>query len=467
MGVARTHRPVWQKERCMPCRACAKRCPSHVFTEQALEEDSLRSQVVGAHVFSRAWEKGVAACQSACPLGQDVPAYLRAIAKGDFDTASAVVYRSNPLPSVCGRLCPAACMQACVRSSLDKAVEIRSLKRAAVELANRRPTLTPAVEKEQIIYVIGSGPAGLAASYFLRKRGYQVQLLEAEAEPGGLLRYAIGEFDLPKSLLAQEIETLLATGIRLETSRRIESLQEVQELARGPNAAVVLATGATRSRLNIAGQDLDGCCEALPFARRFAHQTAERLQGPAVIYGSGEMALACARMAARAGAKPIHWVMRRSQQEAAVGTKRMEQAMHEGISFVTEMRPVGLLGQQHLERVKLLPVIYGRADERGRRWPQTDFENMNTTRTIEARWFVAADHRRPDLSFMGEAATTLSSRLGSLRVDPDTLATPIDNVFAAGDVVTLGRNVVEAIALGMRVSVAIDAHFRGVVHGQR
>jgi NADPH-dependent glutamate synthase beta subunit-like oxidoreductase len=386
-----------------------------------------------------------------------VPGYIHALSVGDFDRALGIILQTNPLPSVCGYLCVRPCMHACVRGVLDRPVQIRALKLAASRVVGQ-VTQEPAGGLGGRVAVVGSGPAGLSAAFFLRKSGHEVDVYEAGERPGGLLRYAVGSFDLPEEALDLDIQRILATGVRILTSHPVEPASGPGSLLAGGARAVILALGnPTGSGLDIPGEELLGCRDALSFAREYRDGQGERIDGPVVVAGSGHMAVAVARMAVRAGARPVHLLMRRSRGEAPAGADALRMAGEEGVRLHEETWPVELFGEQRLRAVRCLPMFYGPADKSGRRWPAGGlFADLRGSREIPARVFVAAEDREPDKKSLGD----LAGPLGTLLVDSDSLMTSIEGVFGAGEVMTGARNVVAALASGMRAAECVEAYLQ-------
>ncbi|MBW1809855.1 MAG: FAD-dependent oxidoreductase [Deltaproteobacteria bacterium] len=242
MAIIRTHRPVWNRQLCIPCGACSRRCPASVFTELADEQDSLRGRVARLKSLPKN-RANQPPCQRACPLGQDVPGYVQAVAQGDIERAYQLVIETNPLPSVCGRVCSHPCMQACVRSKLDQAVEIRTLKRVICENSKERQSPAPEKMRSEKVVVIGAGPAGLSASYFLARSGYSVDLYEAKQSAGGRLRAAALSDELPADVIESDIELVRSSGVKIQIGSPIQTAAQIDELLAN-FGAVVLAVGA-------------------------------------------------------------------------------------------------------------------------------------------------------------------------------------------------------------------------------
>jgi NADPH-dependent glutamate synthase beta subunit-like oxidoreductase len=456
MAIVRTHRPVWTAEKCLSCDACRHKCAETVFCELGEEPDSLRGRVSREVTFPPG-SLVVPPCRAACHLGQDVPGYLHAIASGDFDRALEIILQNNPMPSVCGYLCVRPCVHACVRGTLDHPVRIRALKLAASQVGSR-PIRAPGRELEDRVAVVGSGPAGLSAAFFLRRSGYQVEVYESGDLPGGLLGRAVPAFDLLGEALEKDIQRIMAAGVRVLTSHRVDLRTGPASLLAGGARAVILALGCpVGCRLGLPGEDLDGCHEAVSFAREHKDGQGAAIEGPAVVAGSGHMALAVARMAVRAGARPVHLLMRRSRREAPADPDRLRMAEEEGVQVHEETRPVELIGQGRLEAVRCLPVVYGPVDNSGRRWPVAGLvPNPGTGREMPAKVFIAAEDREPD----AESLADLAGFLGTLRADSESMMTPVAGVFGAGEVVTGSRNLVASLASGMRAAECVEAYLK-------
>jgi NADPH-dependent glutamate synthase beta subunit-like oxidoreductase len=221
MAGGRTHIPKYNSDKCLACGVCTWHCPTSVFTELAEETDSLRGIV-----FSKRPYEGEKAqmppCRLACPLGQDVPSYIAAIAREDLPAAAEVVRETNALPSVCGRVCIASCMRACTRAGIDEGVDIRGLKRFAVQVVkeveipkNKKRTFSSSVA------VIGGGPTGLAAAHRLVQLGIKPVVFEAGDSAGGMLVDVIPEFVLPKEMVARDVANLEKMGVELRTGIRV------------------------------------------------------------------------------------------------------------------------------------------------------------------------------------------------------------------------------------------------------
>ncbi len=450
----RTTRPVWTADSCLACGACTRRCPASVFPEQVTENDSLRGQVARSVKFPAGPRPAVPPCQAACPLGQDVPGYTRAIAAGDFDRALQVICRSNPFPGVLSRLCTRGCERACVRAAIQTAagfrrgaapfetVPIRALKRAAVEFGRRPSPWAPQRERGIGVAVIGAGPAGLSAAVGLRRAGFSVEVREKESRPGGLLRL-VPAFDLPPEVLQRDLEFIESAGVTVRCGVETASMEDLQKL-RQEFAAVIIATGAGRDP--VPGTLGTGGTGVLSFCR-----SANRLSGPAVVAGDGVQALAAARLARQAGADPVTWVVSRRREDLGVDTGKLRAALGKGVQLLESHGVTQLEGGAHLERVVCRELGAYPADAAGRR-PLRRLPDA-PVRKLPAAIFILAVGRGCDLDWL-PAVEFPRGPLGLLQSDGEG-RTLQAGVYLAGETMFGERNLVGAVASGLRTAAAV------------
>lgn len=225
----------------------------------------------------------MAPCQQACPAEIDVPRYIRAVQKGDFDLALAVIREKIPFPSVCGYACMHPCEAKCNMNLIDNPIAIRALKRVAAEKGSLSKIERISRKTGKNVAVLGSGPAGLTGAYYLAKLGHTVTVFEANSEPGGMMRQAIPEYRLPKNILDSEIKIIKETGIELKTNTRIESMTKLREQRYD---AVLLATGAPQSvKMGIEGEDLAKIIDGLSLLRQVKEGEKVKLGGKICVVG--------------------------------------------------------------------------------------------------------------------------------------------------------------------------------------
>jgi NADH-quinone oxidoreductase subunit F len=442
-----------------------------VFTEQAAERDSLRGRVAREVEFPDASSRPgsthpsghkppVEPCRAACPLGQDIPGYIEAIARGKPQEASEIIRRTNPFPSICGRLCPASCIRACVRDSLDQGVHIRALKRFAAEAASgSNDTNRAAAERKPRgkVAIVGSGPAGLSAGWHLARQGWEVVVHEAESHPGGLLAKAVGGFDLDPEVLRREIESIEAAGVEIKLQNAIHGRRPLTRLREEGYDAVVVATGASRAL----GLDLDGwgrikgTWDIVSFAEQVNRAGSPELVGPVVVSGGGAAAVSGARAARRACKQPVYLVLPRSRRETPAPADALARAEQEGVEIIEESAVIKLEGKKDLDAVQIAPLrFYGpdRTDKRRMRGPKE-----SEARRVEARHVVGGSLRLGDTEWLNGERVLLGP-LGNIISPNDTFNLGPPWLFGAGEAITGAKTVVEAIATGIRAARQVDGY---------
>ncbi|HUU93854.1 MAG TPA: NADH-ubiquinone oxidoreductase-F iron-sulfur binding region domain-containing protein [Phycisphaerae bacterium] len=417
-------------------------------------------------------------CTSACAAHVNVPEYIALIAEGRFAGALEVIRRRNPFPSVCGRACHHPCETFCRRGDVDDPVAIRQLKRFLTDWEESvpDPPLKWRGPRYGRVAVVGSGPAGLTAAYFLALAGRDVTVFEVLDTVGGMLAVGIPKYRLPEEALARDIEYIRRAGVNVVTGRRIHALQE---LRREGFDAIFIATGAhVAGKLGVPGEDLDGVLDALTFLRQVCRRELTRIDGRVIVIGGGNAAIDSARAALRLGAELVTILYRRTAEEMPATRDEIEDALIEGVQvrFLTAIHEIE--GDGRARAVRCIQMRLGDADESGRRRP---IPVPGSEDTIDCDWVIAAVGQYPDLAFAMEDERVVFGD-GRLKVDPVTLRTdggdvfaggdavtgdPVRqtadgaNVFAGGDAVTGPATIIDAIAAGQQAAVAIDAFLGG------
>jgi len=406
----------------------------------------------------------ISACQHACPAGIDVPNYVGAIASGKYEKAVEIIRERNPFPAVCGRICIHPCESKCRRGELDEPVAIRSLKRYATDwyFDHIRKAKEPfPVTKDQMVAVVGGGPAGLTCAYFLAKMGYTVTVYEAQSVAGGMLGIAIPEFRLPREVIQKEIDYIESCGVEILHNSPIDARHTVNDLLEQGYHAVFIAAGAQSSkRIDIPGEEegLVGLYYGLQFLTDIKTAKDIKLKGKVVVLGGGNVAIDVARTALRVGARDVQVFYRRTKEEMPAWEKDIDEAIEEGVVINPMWAPKQIIHQggkvTGIDFVRSMTIF----DEDGRSSLSVDEE---VTQVVEADTIIISIGQAPDISFLSKDSQLERALWGSLVVNENSLATNIPGVFAGGDFTTGPSIIINAIALGRRAALAIDKYLKG------
>lgn len=396
-----------------------------------------------------------APCSHTCPAGIDIPRYLRFIAKGKPGGAIAVIREKIPFPAVCGLVCFHPCEAKCRRAQLDEAVAIRMLKgyAAAHDTKEWKEKIKVAPATGKRVAIVGSGPAGLTAAYYLTGLGHSATIFEALPEPGGMMRVGIPDYRLPKDILRAEIKELEDIGVEIRTNSRVNSIEKL--FAEGYNA-IFVAIGAHQGlRIGVEGEDSPRVLESADFLREASLGKKIEVGKKVAVIGGGNVAIDAARTALRLGAEEVNIIYRRTQAEMPASREEIKEALEEGVQIHYLAAPSKIFSRNGTVELESIRMELGVMDTSGRRRPEP-IEGSEFIMSFDT--IIAAIGQRPEIPQEFNLAV---GRGNVIKVDPDTLATSREGVFAGGDTITGPASVIEAIADGRQAAISIDKYLDG------
>ena len=384
------------------------------------------------------------------------------IREGKYREAIELFKEAHPFPSICGRVCHHPCEGICTRGDVEQPLAIQYLHRflGDFDLSGESPYV-PEIEadREERIAIIGSGPAGLSAAYFLAWKGYKVTVFEKLPVAGGMMAVGIPAYRLPRDVLAAEIKIIEEMGVEIRSGVTFGEDVTFGGLKEDGYRAVFLATGLHLSRdLNVEGEDLPGVLKGVDFLRQSALGEPISLGGKVIVIGGGNVAIDVALTALRKGAKEVNLVCLERREEMPAWEYEIEDALEEGVCIINSLGPKRFLAKEG----KLTGIEFKRCtavfDEKGAFNPQYDENDLSS---MDADTIVVAIGQAADLSFSDSEGVAVTPR-GGLEADPVTLKTPIDGVFAGGDVLYGPKSVVEAVECGKEAAESIDRYLNGI-----
>ncbi len=399
-------------------------------------------------------------CEITCPAGCDIPGFVAAIASNNDDRAIKIIKQTIPLPGILGRVCPAPCEDECRRHGVDQPVSICALKRYAADKdygqAHRFiPEISPKTGKK--VAIVGSGPAGLTAAWFLLCNGHEVTIVEASAQAGGMMRYGIPRFRLPESVIESDIATLIDMGLKFQFNTTFGKDVTLETLQRTCDA-VFLAIGAQKAAtMNIPGEDESGVTSGIEFLRKAASGDQLHPGNQVVVTGGGNTAIDAARTAIRLGASTVTILYRRSRKEMPANASEIQEALAEGITLVEWAAPTAIRSVNGVLEITAITMQPGAVDASGRRRP-VPVEGSEFT--IAANTIISAIGQQIDHS-VAHAAGTGTGKYGELLVNPATLQSESVWLFAGGDCVTGTDTAIRAVEQGKRAAYAINLFLCG------
>lgn len=414
-------------------------------------------------------------CVDGCPVNVDIPAFLRALQERNVSEAAQILKEKNSLPAICGRVCPqeSQCEGLCVLGKKYEPVAIGALERFVADWEAEQtaaPKPAPVEPNGRKIAVIGCGPGGLTCAGDLAKLGYDVVIFEAFHDTGGVLRYGIPEFRLPKAVVDREVEYVRSLGVKIQLNMVIGKIFTIQELMEEQGfEAVFIAVGAgAPAFLGIPGENLIGVYSANEFLTRVnlmkaycvdEYDTPVMIADRVAVIGAGNVSMDAARVALRLGASKVQIVYRRGEAEMPARAEEVHHAKDEGIEFVLYTAPVRILGDDsnRVRGMECIRMELGEPDESGRRRP---VPVPGSEFVIDCDMVIPALGNRANPLLTSNTPGLELNRWGNIVADPKTGETNLPGVYAGGDIVIGAATVIEAMGAGKRAAEAIDRRLR-------
>lgn len=400
-------------------------------------------------------------CTNACPNNVNAHGYVAMIANGKYEQALEVITRSLPLPGVIGRICPHPCEEACRRNTVDEPISICSLKRFAADQIDIDDLPIPDItQRDEKIAIIGAGPAGLTAAYFLALEGFKVTIFEALPVAGGMLRVGIPDYRLPPEVLEKEIKWITRLGVEIKFNTALGNDISIDGLFEEGFKSVYIAIGAHSSmKLNIPGEDTEGVVPGVDFLRDVALGNTKEIKGNVVIVGGGDVAIDAARSALRLGADKVSILYRRTRTEMPARIEEIEDALEEGVDIQFLMAPVEVVEKEgKVTGLKCVRMELGEPDESGRRRP---VPVEGSEHVVDTDIIIPAIGQRTNPSFLEGATGIEVTGKNTIVADPITFETKRKGVFAGGDVYTGPWIAIVAVAAGREAAISISRYLNG------
>ncbi len=452
--------------KCTGCGDCANVCPVSVpsdFNESLNTRKAVYRHFPQAIPSGFAIDKlGTSPCKAACPTHISVQGYVALIAAGKYAEALKLIKRDNPFPIVCGRVCNHPCEAACKRGEVDQPIDIMHLKQFVADLDLKDETrYVPAVKekKGKRIAVVGAGPAGLTAAYYLAIEGYDVEVFEALPVAGGWLSVGIPEYRLPKDVLKAEIAVIEELGVKIRLNTAIGKDIPFEKLRKEYDAVFIGCGTMKSSKLNIPGEEMAGVVHGVDYLKRINLGEKVSLGDRVAVVGGGNVAMDAVRTAVRMGSKNVFILYRRTRAEMPAAPEEIDEAIEEGIEMKFLVAPKRVVGKDgRVTGIECTRMELGEPDASGRRRP---VEIKGSEFVIDCDAIVPAIGQEADLAFLTAASGVSVNKWNNIDADGVTFQTNVPGVFSGGDVVTGPQTVVKAVYAGKEAAVSIDRYLKG------
>lgn len=455
-------------DKCTACGECAKVCPIEIpnLFDMRLREKKAAYKLYpqampGAYAIEK---KGTAPCKVTCPAHVSVQGWIALMNQGQYDDALKLFKQEHPFPGICGRVCHHPCEGACTRHQVDDPLGIMYLHRylADVDMQSDKPYVPEKKEaKNEKAAVIGSGPAGLTAAYFLAIEGYQVTVFEKHEVLGGMLRIGIPEYRLPREIIDAEIQTIRDLGVEFKTGVDIGKDVTIGQLREQSYKAIFMAIGSQECKsLGIEGEGFEGVVPGVDFLRDVNLGKKVNLGDRVAVIGGGNVAMDAVRTALRCGSAKPFIIYRRSEAEMPASADEIAECRDEGIEIMTLTNPIRVIEEKgKVTGIECIKMELGEPDKSGRRRPEP---LAGSEFVIEIDALVPAIGQESDWACLTDECACTLSDWGTMNVDPVTLQTNDSDIFAGGDAVTGPATVVEAIEAGKQAAISMDRFIQGV-----
>jgi len=439
--------PSLKESGCKFCGACVEVCPTGALTDK--------------NILWAEREKLLVPCRNSCPLEIDVPRYIRLISEKKYTEAAAVIREKTPFPSVLGRVCFHDCEIECRRSQINEPIAICALKRFAMdhdnELWKSKISIKPLTGRK--VAIVGSGPSGLTAAYYLRRLGHSITIFEANSYLGGMLRLGIPEYRLPRAVLQKDLDHILSIGIEVQTDKVVGEHLSIEDLKEQGFNAIFLAIGAQNTKkLSIKGLDLPNILWGLDFLKKVNLGEEVKVSDSVIVIGGGNVAIDVALTARRLGAKVVQLTCLECREEMPAHEWEIQKAIDEGITLNCSWGPKNVIDKDgKISEVELVHCdsVY---DENNLFSPIFNDDNL---KSIKTEMVILAIGQIPDLSLLVSESKINISTSGLIHVKEGTLETDIPGIFAGGEVINSPSSVVDAIEMGRRAASSIDKYLGG------
>jgi formate dehydrogenase (NADP+) beta subunit len=442
--VGTVHDKLLKDADCRFCQACVEVCPTGTIRDKLMNSEAKKEDVV-------------VPCRSACPAHTDIPRYIRHVKNGEYDEAAAVIREKVPFPKALGYICVHSCELQCKRKEVSEPMAIRDIKRYAAEhdtgaYWKGKGKQLPDTGKK--VCVVGGGPAGMTAAYYLRKQGHDVTLKEALPTVGGMMAYGIPSYRLPRDIIAEEAKVIEDQGVKIEVNAKVE---KPVDLLKEYDAVLMAIGGHKGVRLPMQGSDLDGVILNADFLRNCSMGKETGMGKKIIVLGGGNVAFDCARSAKRLGAEEIHLACLEARDRMTADNEEIEQAQEEGIFVHPAQTFERITGEDHVTGVDFMNVKSFTFDENRRAIIEKE---EGSEHHIDADTVIFAVGQRPDIT--EEAGLTLG-RANSIAVNDieNDKSTSVDGIFAAGDAIYGTKSVIMAIESGREAASQIDKYLGG------